>query len=518
MRPCTLLPQFLDRQLSSAKSNAFERHLDTCEECRTTLASWQAVRAELAQLDPAGNQSHPRPQIAAAIVARARETRPALPLMVRFRWIAVAAGIALIVAGGLGGFVLGQQYRPRSAPPGDVVPVSVQLVRENHIELLDIADFVGSTLDVPEDARLLARLGSDRVALKGNSRARVEQVSRRQVRLELNRGEIACSVARRKDGSEFVVKADQYRVHVIGTRFSVAVGSKKALDVRVFEGTVEVWGPNQQKWLVHARQALQLPGTDDIEPGRKVKTVDATSRPELFEGTLADELERGFATVLQPPSLSTVPEPGLPIEDAPADAGALPLPEPLTLQGEQRESGTVVKQPDNEQNRRDEEPSESNDELTRWRAWIIDGRYQRAETEMVNYLQQHPQDWPAWSLLADCRRKGQKWQLSLDTYQRVIREGPRPLAKRARFMSAVVLQEHLGRHDGAIQLLKVYLELTPNESPLRAAAMVRLARSYMAIGRPGQAKPLLRHVMINHKGTAIGKQARQLLIQAVKPH
>ena len=54
-------------------------------------------------------------------------------------------------------------------------------------------------------------------------------------------GAVRFKVPHRRPGHPFVVRADRYRVVVIGTRFGVAVNGDRRVDVDVDEGVVEVW-------------------------------------------------------------------------------------------------------------------------------------------------------------------------------------------------------------------------------------------------------------------------------------
>ena len=54
-------------------------------------------------------------------------------------------------------------------------------------------------------------------------------------------GEVHFSVPKRPPGHPFVVRAEAYRVVVIGTRFGVAVDDERQVEINVREGVVEVW-------------------------------------------------------------------------------------------------------------------------------------------------------------------------------------------------------------------------------------------------------------------------------------
>lgn len=81
----------------------YERHLDTCEECREALSRLREGAAELAY---AAAGPEPRPELRERILRAAREERPAPVIPLRRRWIfpatALAAAAAACAAIGLG--------------------------------------------------------------------------------------------------------------------------------------------------------------------------------------------------------------------------------------------------------------------------------------------------------------------------------------------------------------------------------------------------------------------------------
>ena len=77
----------------------------------------------------------------------------------------------------------------------------------------------------------------------------VMRIDRGDARVE--EGAVRFSVPQRRPGHPFVVRAQKYRVVVLGTKFGVAVRGDKQVDVDVAEGVVEVW----------ERRARRAPGT-----------------------------------------------------------------------------------------------------------------------------------------------------------------------------------------------------------------------------------------------------------------
>jgi hypothetical protein len=151
--------------------------------------------------------------------------------------------------------------------------------------------------------------------------------------------------------------------------------------------------------------------------------------------------------------------------------------------------------------------------LAHLRKLVFDGRLEEAEAALRERLDQVPGDTESQMLLADCLKKMQRWDEAVAQYGQVIESaGPRT-ASRARFVAAVVLQDRLGDHAQAADLLERYLEQETGQRPLRAEAMLRLARARLARGQQEQAVELLKTVISQHQGTTIAIRARKLLDQ-----
>jgi TolA-binding protein len=99
-----------------------------------------------------------------------------------------------------------------------------------------------ATLDADLDAPAplpVTFVGGTRLELGPDSRARVEQATRKEVRLRLSSGSVDASV-RRGDATRWVVAAGPHRVVVTGTRFAVRWPGDQVLEVSVREGSVRV--------------------------------------------------------------------------------------------------------------------------------------------------------------------------------------------------------------------------------------------------------------------------------------
>jgi tetratricopeptide (TPR) repeat protein len=121
-------------------------------------------------------------------------------------------------------------------------------------------------------------LGARRLTLEGGVEAVLGRSS--VMRLEdgaprIERGEVRFSVPHRQPGHPFVVRAEGYRVVVVGTRFGINVGKaddetdeKKAVDVDVDEGIVEVWDAATQRRLARLTpgESWQSPDVAEVAP------------------------------------------------------------------------------------------------------------------------------------------------------------------------------------------------------------------------------------------------------------
>jgi hypothetical protein len=104
-------------------------------------------------------------------------------------------------------------------------------------------------------------------------------------------GEVRFSVPHRPPGHPFVVRAEGYRVVVVGTRFGVNVdgrtGDRKAVGVDVDEGIVEVWEAATQRRLARLTpgESWQSPDVDAESPSPPA-AVDPAPAPSAPSPTI----------------------------------------------------------------------------------------------------------------------------------------------------------------------------------------------------------------------------------------
>lgn len=132
-----------------------------------------------------------------------------------FPRLAAAMVLVLVV-------VLGVTFRPRTANGPTAIDGAVLETEAGEQESLTLPD-------------------GSRIVLEALTRVRLARVSTADVRLELERGAVRLEVVH-VDNRKFLVAANGYEVHVVGTKFRVAIGAGAIRDVTVAvdEGKVAV--------------------------------------------------------------------------------------------------------------------------------------------------------------------------------------------------------------------------------------------------------------------------------------
>ncbi len=346
---------------------------------------------------------------------------------------------------------------------------------------------LGRAVVSPPDGRIVVREGPDRIGLAPAGALRILDATPALVRIVIDRGTLLCDVAPRGHGAEFVVEADPFRVRVVGTLFSVTRLGRDAIEVRVFDGVVEVSGPGGKVWRVRRGERLQAGMAGDA----------AQAGPVPMK---ADEEAWVLGLLSEEPTMPVVK----PTSETPApSADATPVSPPATVETPPVETISEPAQPRAEGYR--------SGSLDRWREWVIAGRYREAGEALESHLKTHPRDAEAWSLLADCRRKSEDIQGAVAAYRQVIRNGATSEADMARFKAAMLLQDKLGQDAAAIPLLQRYAASRGADPALEAEALLRLGRAYRVTGEKIKAEAVLRNVMERHRGTPAAAQARRLL-------
>ena len=110
--------------------------------------------------------------------------------------------------------------------------------------------------------------GTQHLTLEGGVEAELQHTSVMRIEesgARVEGGAVKFKVPHRRPGHPFVVRADRYHVVVIGTRFGVAVGANRRVDVEVDEGVVEVWhGDLRLARLEPGQRWNSTPAVDDM--------------------------------------------------------------------------------------------------------------------------------------------------------------------------------------------------------------------------------------------------------------
>jgi len=189
-----------------------------------------------------------------------------------------------------------QQIRPRSWPyfAGGVASAAA-------IAIAGAALLWPRTVESPTNAARTSPVmtspdafGMRRLTLEGGVEAQLDTAS--VMRLEggdprVEGGEVRFSVPRRTPGHPFVVRAEGFRVVVIGTRFGVAVDGDRQVAINVREGVVEVWKGDERLARLNPGEGWRSPkpiaeaadgdtgsgaaASSGNEPGGAVNTVAA---------------------------------------------------------------------------------------------------------------------------------------------------------------------------------------------------------------------------------------------------
>jgi TolA-binding protein len=476
MKPCAHLDGYLTRELDPQQAAVFQAHLLKCERCGDAAAKWKEVETELASMARCAQQEMPAVDDVRKrrLIERARASfEPQTRSILKLRPVFVAA-IALIV----GGLTFMVQDRLREET-GDLLRIEGRLFEPGKLQSVTMTARLDQTIEVPSGSRVLLNIGNDTVGLGPKSSLVIVKAVERNTQLDLQQGTVVCSVCSRKDKGDFVVKAGRLNVRVVGTTFAVARSGDEDVEIDVISGNVEVTAPGQTARRVSAGQRLK--GSLGGEP----RLTEIADDKKIFLQNLLSEKPQA----------------------APAERNGQSDGRMQVDTGED----TLAKAEAAEEHPRGAVPDTTKISIDVWRAWIIEGRLDDAQRALESHLAQKPQDGEAWSLLADCRRKNGDWSAAVQAYRKVVAFAPVHTANRARFRAAALLQEKLGAHREAIELLEAYINLSESDNALHAEALFRLAQSYLALGQNEKAMRLLEEIVSKHKGSPSATQARRIL-------
>jgi ferric-dicitrate binding protein FerR (iron transport regulator)/TolA-binding protein len=469
MRPCRDLDGYLARGLAPSRASAFEEHLAGCAECRGAVASWDDVVRTVnrsARADAASRQVTAEDRLRLVSRARREEGLGRAPSRRRTRVALLAAASMVLV---LGAVVIWR--------------VGFGAATEN--ESAGAEAKAGKILEATGETWLAIHVGPARLAQAPGSEVRLLSDDPTETRLRLVHGRIALEAQSLIDGAQLIVEAGRLEVRVKGTVFAVA-RDRDRIRVETVEGEVAVARADGSSWRVVAGRQL----VEDSAGG-------------VFVDELPDEARSQIVRML---SASCEPErePTNPLEVVEATDVAVEPSAPPDRAGDETHVGNGLN---------GSMPAQDGilfDRLQVWRELVASGRFVEAEGELTRYLDTHPDDTAAWSLLADCRRKSGRWNDAVAAYLELIDRASGSEAGLARYKAGVILQDRLGDHLAAERLFRAYLERS-GSGALVPDAMVRRARSLAALGEEQSAARLLEQVIQAHEGSFAADAARRML-------
>ena len=385
MRTCEDLERYLDRRLTTGEADGFEAHLARCPECAAAAERWRAAERDLSDAlsslpalspSPIPSPAEVRCLVDRAAASRARPNRA---------WIAAAAAVVAI---GVAAAIFLSRNEPGPVRSTGVPRIAATLHLESVTRDVDPAELLQHGLTVPKSGSASLRIGDDTIDVSAGSKLALVQITAAVTRVRLDAGSVACSVARREPGREFVVEAGAFRVRVTGTRFSVAIPEGGGLGVKVESGEVEVSSDGATIRRLAAGERLDLP---DEEPR-------AVAGPAVAVAATPDSEPTGAAA-----------------------------------RGGDRSTSS---------------PGAEAPTIETLRRWVVGGQYADAENELRARLARLPSDVEARSLLADCLRKQGRWDEAADVYLEVAAAGDPVLSPRARLMVRDILADHPRNTEG----------------------------------------------------------------------
>jgi tetratricopeptide (TPR) repeat protein len=517
MTPCDHLPHYLDGRLERAGREYFETHLDACPDCRKLMNVWACTKNVLKN-EARHRQKYltPTDEEASRLVQRAVLEASSRGFFSVRVLVPLTACVSFALA-----FVLASQLNKAATPTTSSLPSPQFAAAGVSFDALSAAASPAIEYETKADGRTIGRLGNDRFGLAAMSKLRVLSTEGKTTLLRIERGVAAFSVSKRFGGRQFIVEASDYRVVVVGTKFTVDNGDS-GIRVSVVEGVVKVLENAGREWRLSAGEVLSvLPdgtadrATADLAETQETARLLGEIEVDSVKTAVSEAGEEGETMLFEPSSKATASL-GLKRRFATTEL------KPHNLHKSQSEEtakldNAVSIQPAADATLPAQSPTEpllpekAAPGMDLWRQWVLQGRFGEAESALAGYLTEHPVDPEGYSLLADCQRKAGKYADAVETYKKLTVFASENQANRARFMAGVLMQENLKNHLGAAAIFDDYLSTGKGTPILRAKASVRLASSLIELGEFDRARQLLRRIADDYSGTSIGVEARDML-------
>jgi ferric-dicitrate binding protein FerR (iron transport regulator) len=484
-RACAALPSYLDGQLTGPECSEVEVHIRSCTACAEAYAAWQRTTAELeewsrerqvAAPDAVQVQAlltrldhRPQPAPSGGSLTSAPQDRPWLP-----SWAVATVAFVLLLTGGLWWRLREEPLSPQSRTQ---LLRLVRLAGEGETPL-PTTPSLPVELSVPGPGQLRVGLDADRIALDGESRARLLSHEDGEVRWEVAEGRVVFAVAPRHKNAVFVVQSAGYEARVVGTRFMVEHNRDGQVVVAVTEGVVDISGSGQAARIEKGASLTLAPGN----PWRRAPV----SREA--EARLNQLLGEGVA-----PS----------VDHEPAIHSAK-QPEPRVL-------------PPQRTPRRQATPVPLAARLDEWRRRASDGDCPAISAEIRAMLSSSSFDAAALALLAGCERKQKHWQQAVGVYRDIVRQAGPAEANRARYWIGVIEEDSLEALADAEESFRQYLAEDRSVQPLAAEVLLRLADVLYASGKIDEGCARYREVTDQYQGSTAAISAARKLSQCRAP-
>jgi hypothetical protein len=473
MRTCAELDQYLLGEMDPETGRAFQLHLESCRDCSVEISRFQVIRnsvREWAKINPAP----PADTFKAKRLMRAveSESRPVRPM----RFVAAASfACACLLAVGLVSDHFGESIvAPGSTndPPNDTL-AAVHVLYSQDARVESAPQKGVHQLVSSNEGGLVVDTRGARLALSPKSRVRI--VAADHLRLQLVQGSVSIQADKRPRDEALIVESDGYEVTVVGTRFQVSRGVAVQLAVTVTEGKVVTSAPSGESHEVAAGDVLSFVG----------------SRPPLRRSVREDEVAQIDNLIEWSRGEPRVSAPAIRRQKKRAKVAAKTISDDVEEKG-----GTPIEG--------------RKDDISTWRSWVLAGRYNEAEQALRTHLKTHPNETGDWQLLGSLYRKTRAWDEAMKAYARVVEVGGANDANRARFLSAVIAQDHQRQPQRAIHFLEKYLQREDVEKPLEPQAMLRLAKAYQRVGEDSKSNRVIHEVISRFPGTTEAVEAKRL--------
>ncbi len=478
MSRCEMLDLYLDRRLDDSQNKMFEEHLATCPACKEALSQWGDIEQRLQSWAQIPERESVASKVNFEINTLMQKANQATEQKFWSPYLAWGTILFFAVALFSLPFIFKYSSSGDNKAAGEIV--ATLSIGNSPLPPEEKTLHVGNILAAPSERPLVAQLERDKLRLAPRSRVRFLRIKKHQLSLKLERGELACAVAKRKSVGQFVVKARRYHIQVVGTQFTVRLAALSSIVVSVNEGIVDVRDEKHPPTRIVAGEKVNF--TEDGAVHRE--TLAVVQRHDQDTST-KDKDD-------QPQNV-----PGNEVWYRPNKSKHHKV--KRTSKSESRA------QPKTKSSLQDQTQL-----LENFEQMILEGQLNAAALKITRYLNQFPTDHRAWMQLATCLRKTKQWRESVKAYQKVIRLAPLAQANRARFLAASLFQDQLNRPGEAKLLLEQYLS-THRTSPARAEAMYRLAKALLALGEKSKARKLLQTLIAEQGRTPISIRSRELL-------